>query len=241
MAAKTLYDLLEVSNTASTESIRAAYERLSGKFDASNATSAEMRIQAEAIKEAFLTLSNADQRAQYDRKLEQRSIAALGNVQVVEPFWTLPKLIVVGVVVLGLGGFYFKHQQTQARLEAEKVIAAAKAKADEEKAKAEAEADRIALEREREQRALARSSYYEQQSAVRQYRNDVRADAIVNRGLSSFDQAQARGATNAERAEEARRKREEAQAAAASRQALARDKAELCRIERERYGRSISC
>ncbi len=241
MAGKTLYDLLEVSNSASAESIRAAYERLSAKFDTSNATSADARFQSEAIKDAFLTLSNAELRAQYDKKLDQRSAAALGNVQVIEPFWTVPKLIIVGIVVLSLGGFYFKHQQTQARLEAEKVIAAAKAKEAEEKAKAEAEADRIALEREREQRAQARSAYYEQQSAVRQYRNDVRSDAIMNRGLSSFDQAQARGAANAERAEEARRKREEAQAAAAARQALARDKAELCRLERERYGRNISC
>ena len=66
MAGKTLYDLLEVSNSASAESIRAAYERLSAKFDTSNATSADARFQSEAIKDAFLTLSNAELRAQYE-------------------------------------------------------------------------------------------------------------------------------------------------------------------------------
>jgi hypothetical protein len=40
---------------------------------------------------------------------------------------------------------------------------------------------------------------------------------------------------------EMQRRNEEARAVAASRQQLARDKAELCRIERERYGRAISC
>ncbi len=241
MAEKTLYDLLEVSNSASMESIRAAYERLSAKFESANTGGADQRFQSEALKDAFFTLSNAEKRALYDRKLEQRSVAAISQVQVIEPFWTLPKLIVMGVVVLSLGGFYYKHQQTQARLEAEKVIAAAKAKEAEEKAKAEAEADRMALERAREQKAQERQQYNEQQRAVGQYRRDATTDAVVSRSLSSYDRAQARGETTAQRAEEARRQREENQAAAAARQSLARDKAELCRMERERYGRSISC
>ena len=121
------------------------------------------------------------------------------------------------------------------------MIAAAKAKEAEEKAKAEAEADRMALERAREQKAQERQQYNEQQRAVGQYRRDATTDAVVSRSLSSYDRAQARGETTAQRAEEARRQREENQAAAAARQSLARDKAELCRMERERYGRSISC
>lgn len=234
MADKTLYDLLEVSNTASVESIRAAYERLSAKLDAANTGNADARIQSEAIKDAFFTLSNAEKRAQYDRKLEQRSVAAISQVQVIEPFWTLPKMIVMGVVVLSLGGFYYKHQQTQARLEAEKVIAAAKAKEAEEKAKAEAEADRIALQREREQKSDERRRYYEQQSAVRQYQGDSRTSGVYNRSMSNAEQQAAQRA-------ESTRRNEESRAASASRQQLARDRAELCRMEYERYGRSISC
>src|SRR5262245_56199843 len=93
VAERTLYDILEVSNTASAETIRAAYQRLAEKFDATG--SADARFQYEAVKDAFFTLSNADKRAQYDRKLELRSAAAIRNVEVLEPFWTLPKLIVV--------------------------------------------------------------------------------------------------------------------------------------------------
>lgn len=234
MAEKTLYDLLEVSNTASVESIRAAYERLSAKFDPANTGSADARFQSEAIKDAFFTLSNTEKRAQYDRKLEQRSAVTISQVQVIESFWTLPKLIVVGVVVLSLGGFYYKHQQTQARLEAEKVIATAKAKEAEEKAKAEAEADRIALQREREQKTDERRRYYEQQSAVRQYQGDSRMSGAYSRSMSNADQQAAQRA-------EMNRRNEESRAASASRQQLARDRAELCRMEYERYGRSISC
>jgi hypothetical protein len=40
---------------------------------------------------------------------------------------------------------------------------------------------------------------------------------------------------------EARRRNEEQQAARLAQQQLARDKAELCRLERARYGRAISC
>lgn len=244
MASKTLYDILEVSTSASLETIRAAYERLSTINDPaseSNASNKDARFQYEAIKDAFFTLSNPEKRALYDKKLAARSDTGVRHVEVIDSFWTTPKLIVIGVIVLGLGGFYYKHQQEQSRLEAQKVIAAAQAKEAEGKAKAETETARIALQREREQKAEERRSYNEQRSAVQQYKGDVRTDAIINRGLANNDRALERSAAAAQQAEETRRKREENQAAAAARQSLARDKAELCRMERDRYGRSISC
>lgn len=232
MAERTLYDILEVSNSASPESIRAAYERLSQKIDPS--AGADARVQHDAVKEAFFTLNNAEKRAQYDKKLELRAATSMQRIEVVQPFWTLPKLIVLGVVVLGLGGYYYKHQQEQARIEAEKVIAMAKAKEAEEKARAEAEAAQLALQRERDAKNEARRQYYEQQQAVRQYQSDSRVGAVYGRAIGNADQQSAQRA-------EANRRAEEARAAAAARQQLARDRAELCRMERERYGRSISC
>jgi hypothetical protein len=41
--------------------------------------------------------------------------------------------------------------------------------------------------------------------------------------------------------QEEQRRREERNALAQAEQRVARDRAELCRIERERYGRAISC
>ena len=248
MAERTYYDILEVSRSASSETIQAAYDRLAAKFDPAkddNAGNAAVRMQYDAVKQAFVTLGNAENRAQYDRKLELRSFTPARPVEVVEPFWTLPKLLVVGLIVLAIGGFYFKHQRDQARLEAEKAIAIAKAQEAEAKAKAEAEAERIAAQRaseqERAEREQAAQLRRERDADLRRAQHEARANDITNRVFSSIDRAQERGEDYKKRAEAARIKREEAQAASASRQALLRDKAELCRIERERYGKTISC
>ena len=248
MAERTFYDMLEVSNSASSETIQAAYERLAAKFDPAktdNANDAAARMQFDAIRQAFLTLDNADSRAQYDRKLALRNIMPTRPLEVLEPFWTLPKMIVAGLVVLAIGGFYFKHQRDQARLEAEKIIAVAKAKEAEHVARAEAEKERMAMqresERERYERMEAARLRRERDADVNQFQREARTNEITNRALSGYDRAQERGEESRRRGEESRIRREEAQAAAAARQQLARDKAELCRIERERYGKTISC
>lgn len=247
MAERTFYDILEVSTTASSETIQSAYERLAAKFDpaaAANAGNAGVRMQYDAVKQAFVTLSNAESRAQYDRKLELRNFRPVRPVEVLEPFWTLPKVIVVGLIVLAIGGFYFKHQRDQARMETEKAIAVAKAKEAEEKARV-AEAERVAAlresEREKAEREEAARLRRERDADVRQLQREARANDMTNRVFSTIDRAEAQSEEYKKRAEVARVKREEMQAAAAARQSLARDKAELCRIERERYGRALSC
>lgn len=248
MAERTYYDILEVSNTASADIIHAAYERLLAKFDPANpanAGNAGARMQYDAVRQAYLALGDAEKRAQYDRRLQLRNFTPAPNVPVMEPFWTLPKLLIVGLVVLAMAGFYFKHQRDQARIEAEKAVAVAKAKEAEEKARSEAEAERLAYQREqnqerRERMEAARLSR-QRDADVRQFQRDARMNELTNRAYSSFDRAQERSEESRRRAEENRVKREEMQAAAAARQRLNSDRAELCRIERERYGRALSC
>ena len=247
MAERNFYDLLEVSNTASSETIQAAYERLAVNFDPaqeSNAGNAAARIQYNAIRQAYLVLNNAESRAQYDRKQQLRTFTPTATVEA-GPFWTLPKLLVVGVILLGMAGFYFKHQKEQARLEAEKMIAVAKAREAEEKAKAEVEVERMAIlrenQRERAERMEASRLRRERDADVRQFQRDARVNEINNRVYSSLDRSQTQREDYKRRADEDRVKREEAQAAMAARQQLSRDRVELCRIERERYGKSISC
>ncbi len=248
MAERTFYDILEVSNTASSETISASYERLAAKLnpaDEANVGNAAVRLQFDAIRQAYLTLSDADNRAQYDRKLALRNFTPVQPVEVLDSFWTVPKMLIAGIIVLGLAGFYFKHQKEQARLEAEKVIAVAKAREAETKARVDAETERLALqresERERAERFEAARLRNERDSDVRQFQRENRVNEITNRVYSTMDRAQMQGEVSAKRTEELRIKREEAQATAAARQQLARDKAELCRIERERYGKTISC
>jgi curved DNA-binding protein CbpA len=248
MAERSYYDILEVSASASSDTINAAYERRAAKFDPtqeSNAGNAAARLQFDAIQQAYLTLNSTEKRALYDRKLELRTFTPTRPVEVLEPFWTVPKMLIAGIIFLGAAGFFVKHQKEQSRLEAEKVIAVAKAQEAQAKARAEAETERLAMMRERErqhaERMDAAQLRNDRDADVRQYQRETRVNEMTNRVYSAVDRAQARDEVSAKRAEEMRIKREESQAAVAARQQLARDKAELCRMERDRYGRSISC
>lgn len=237
MVDKTLYDILEVSPSASTDIIEAAYGRLSQKYDPArpeNHGDPSYRIQYDALREAFTTLSDPERRAQYDTRIASRTPPPLRNVQLVEPFWTLPKLALLGLIVLVAGGFYFKHAREQGRLASETAIAEAKAKAEIEKARAEEEQARIEAAREQQERATEAQQRREREMALRQLEADQRAQTSQNRRDAFSNRRD-------QLSEEQRRRNEEISAAAAARQQLARDKAELCRMERERYGRAISC
>jgi colicin import membrane protein len=230
---KTLYDILEVSLSASPESIRAAYERLSAKFSESSANP-EVKLQATAITEAFLTLNNPAKRAQYDKTLLVRTQPPVYNVQAVEPFWTLPKLIVLLAIMLIFGGGFYKYNKEQAKLEAQKAIAVAKAKEAEEKAKAEAAQQQFELAAQREQAFQEERQRRERDATFRQL-------DIQQRGNRIETVMSDRSREQRERVALQNRQREDAAAAAAARQRIAQEKAELCRLERERYGRAISC
>jgi curved DNA-binding protein CbpA len=237
MAAKTLYELLEVSSNASPDAIRAAYERLIPKLDPDrpeNVSKPDARIHHDTVKEAFLTLSNPAKRAQYDKTLAARSQPAIYNVEVIEPFWTLPKLIVVALIVVVGGGYYYSDKQTQAKLETEKAIATAKAKEAEENAKAEAAQARIDAQLARDQALMDARQRREHDAALRGFQQEQSMNQRTEQGRAQRERAEQQRA-------EAQQRREESQAVAAARQQAARDKAELCRIERERYGRAISC
>lgn len=230
---KTLYDILDVSLNASPESIRAAYERLSAKFSESSANP-DTRMQATAINEAFLTLGNPAKRAQYDKTLAARRQPVIYSVEAVEPFWTLPKLLILLAVIIVFGGAYYKHGKDQARLEAEKAIAVAKAKEAEEKAKSEAAQQQFELAAQRERALEEERQRRERDAAFRQFENQQRGTRIENVMSDRSKEQRERMALQ-------QKQREEAVTAAAVRQRLAQEKAELCRLERERYGRSISC
>ena len=241
MADKTLYDILEVSSSASPETIREAYGRLSAKYDpdsTANQTNPGIRIQSDAIKDAFLTVGNPKKRAQYDKKLEVKSRVVLHNVEVVEPFWTMPKLIVLAFIVVFGGGYFYKYKQTEARLAAEKAIVEAKAREAAEIARAEAEQERLALQRQQNETAAEERTRRESEQAIRQLSVDQQVQNRNNEiSMSRERQEKQRADTQRQFAEQQAAN----SAAAAARAQAAREKAELCRVERERYGRSISC
>lgn len=239
MADRTLYDLLELSSKASPEAIRAAYERLALKFDPGrpeNAANAGARLQYDAIKEAFFILGNPEKRRNYDAKIAQAG-ATIQYVEPVEPFWTLSKGIVAGVIVVVVAGFYYSYQKERtrlARVEAERHTAASKAKEAEANARLEREQARLDAQKKRQEQLTEEHFRRESETSLQRFSSEQRQQ-------NSVAERQRAQAEAAERRAESQRRSEQSQAENAARQQLAREKAELCRIERERYGRSISC
>lgn len=237
MSEKTLYDILEVSPSASPEVIRAAYERLSAKHDPDNTLNGATpgaRILVDAIKEAFLTLSNPGKRIEYDKKLAARSQPIFHNIQIVEPFWTTPKLIMLALIIIVGGSYYYSYKKNEMKLAAEKAIAEAQAREAEEKARAETEQTRLLLRQKQEERIAEERTRRESERAFRQFSSEQQ------RMSRSTDITAMRERQDRQRAD-SQRQREEQQAAMAARAQAARDRAELCRMERERYGRALSC
>lgn len=121
---KTLYDLLEVSQTASTESIISNYKRL---FEQQQAASARGDEDATnyliALREALNTLSHPEKRIRYDQSLMQRE----ADNEVARP---RTPYVVAGLLTLALAlGIHHKQRQSDqelARLEADRLAAAAR-------------------------------------------------------------------------------------------------------------------
>lgn len=245
---KSLYEILEVNPTASYEAIRAAYERLSRKFDPEldeHRGNAEVRMRHDAIKEAFFTLGSAEKRARYDRSLASASAPHVPEIHPADTFWTMPKLIAVAVALLLAVGWYTNHKQAEQRLATERAIAEARAKEAEAKAKAEAEAaeqERLALQRQRE---LDRQRAYQESRTRREFDRSTREFELQQRRQEINERIaqdrQKREQQHAAQRSEMERQRQEAMNVAEAQRRAAREKAELCRLERERYGRAISC
>lgn len=263
MARKTHYEVLEVSPKASPEVITAAYERLCAIHDPArqeNPADARVRLRMAALQDAYATLNDPQKRAIYDATLQALSnrmapatpfpaaVQAATARAAAPPFWTWPKFLITGLLLLGISGLYFNHMEKRARLETEARVAEARAREAQEiqaKVRAETEAQRLAAQREREQerqRQLEEQRrVQERQAALQQLQSDHQRLAALDRSRSEQERMQQQRDQAAQRNAELRRRQEEQQAAMAARQQLARERAELCRIERERYGRVISC
>ncbi|MEN3111215.1 DnaJ domain-containing protein [Uliginosibacterium paludis] len=243
---KTLYDLLEVSTSASTEAITAAFERLKANY--LEGTLRSDRLDPDThfnlIKDAFQTLSNPELRARYDRRLNPPALPA-SAVVIHESHADSPHTLrwaaaVVVACVLG-AWLYFNHK---ADVQRQRLVAEA-IRLEEQRLAQEAEARAAETERD-----LARQARMEQQQEEARRRmeaqrveQDIRiaraqADRAYNQSDSQqrYDQARAeREALNAQRRsqyeEESRRRREESEA----RYRLARDEATLRQLERENH------
>ena len=234
MAEKTLYDILEVSETASYETIRAAYERLSKVYspDGAHAYSAsDAAIRYTAVKEAFFTLGNTEKRAAYDRKLH----AAFQAPATASAFGTRAKLLFVAAMLVGAIGGYtsYKSKQEQIRFTREAEIAAERAREAEQLARAESERAN-AEAAQRQAKILEDRQRRERDVSLARFQHEQRVREVESRIHTDRERILQDRATQ-------QRRHEEAQAARIAVMRAHQERAELCRLERQRYGRSISC
>lgn len=233
--ANSLYDLLEVSATASPESIAASHQRLRAHFLAQQAAGDEDATnRLIALREAFTTLSDPVRRQAYDDRLAAR---AAGEPMAEEPPRSFAKIL-IGVALIGACGFgYAKYQANQEQkmaLEKEKAAAAVRL--------AEIEAQR---ERERAERELreARQAEYQRSREEARERAERERDLAYGRQISRDIQRGEAMALREKQREEQReaqqRQREEQQRHYEAERRLAQEKAALRRMEAEnaRYPR----
>lgn len=220
----TLYDLLEVSSTATQEAISVNFARLESKYvEQLDNGDEDVRNLLIALREAYATLSDPDRRKRYDLRLQVGPVEhPRANV------FPLGRLLLIAVLVSLFAIWHTKNraEQQKARLEAERI--AANAKAAEIAARKEQDEQQAAQEAER----LRRLSE-DRASMVRE--RDIAYGNQISREVQRAE-AQAR---RDEQRQELQRQREEQQRLNEANSQLARDKAYLRQLEAEnrRYSR----
>ena len=218
--ANTLYDILEVSPTASPEAIQASFTRLKNAYAVGAASGDEDATnRLIALKEAFATLSDATRRRRYDDSLAVRASMsdrpASGSGGMLR--WMLA-LLQIGAVTFG----YQRHrtEQERLRLQAEQTAAAARL--------AEIEAQRAEQAARQQQEELRRRDQLRAEAIERHERERAMSDGRqVSRELERSEQRERQQQIQAERQRQLEAERQ-----------LARDKAYLRQLEAENRRRT---
>jgi colicin import membrane protein len=224
----TLYDLLELSRTASQEAILSSYQRLSAKVSDSDPDAENKR---KILTEAFSSLSEPARRLRYDKKLSDESTSP--EISVYDENSTSPfkKILFTGLVIALCAFGYNKYSKDKeaAFIEKERartaeVLAAAQRAEQEELLAAKMNRDEQ-LRQDRQQRYEAEVA---RQQGAQISQSITYAEERARRESESQARMQQREQENAQRKEQT-----EAQ------NRLARDKAQLRQLESEnsRYRR----
>ena len=233
--ANTLYDLLEVSTSASQEAIAASYQRLrTAQLAQQTAGDDDATNRLIALREAYNTLSDPVRRRAYDDKLAAR--ASIDQTAEPPPRPYAKMLLVAALIGFGGLGFakYQSNQEQKIALEKEKAAAAVRL--------AEIEAQRERESAQRARREAQQADYQRQREEARE-RTERERDLAYGRQISR-DNQRAEAMAEREKQREAQRQdqqlqREEQQRLYEAERRLAQEKATLRRMEAEngRYPR----
>lgn len=225
---KTLYDLLELSQSASQDAVIASYQRLAAKVADSDPDAENKR---KFLDEAFSTLSQPARRTRYDNTLAAANSAlqvAIHDDGGVSPV----KKVLIAALLIGVCGFgYNKYAKDKeaAFIEKERVRAT--------------EALAASQRAEQAEQLAAKQSYAEQLRQEQQQRYET--EAAYRQG-AQISQANAYATERARREAESQARQQQREQESAQRQQqyeaqnrLAREKAQLRQLESEnsRYRR----
>jgi curved DNA-binding protein CbpA len=233
--ANTLYDLLEVNQSASPEAIQASYKRLYAKHVELAANGNEDATNyLVALRDAFSTLSDAERRRRYDARLAAKEIPLemqeVAAQSIRKPIFVLLALVIAGLIFAGYRADVERTrlETERVRLEHERALSAAReAEQKLQLARQENEA-RMAAERAESQRR--------RDEAAEQARRE-RDMAYANQVSRNLERAEAENQRKKEREaqrEIQRQEQAERQRIQDAERQLAREKAYLRQVELER-------
>lgn len=218
---KTLYQVLEVAQNASQETIDAAYRSISARLRERLARDADgAAVARTAVEEAYRTLSNDNLRKRYDTRLAFGGAEATPVVETDERPWiarNMPWLLVAAAAAVGAYGYHLHVQQ-------ERAAAAAQLREKEELlARQQEERDEV-TRRAREAEELRKRRIDDARYQV--WVDQTRRDAAANSRKLAQD------AAREQRIEEMSKQREEAEA----RRRLEQEKQRLRQLEQQNHG-----
>ncbi|HWV18715.1 MAG TPA: DnaJ domain-containing protein [Rhodocyclaceae bacterium] len=198
---KSLYDILDIDETATPLNINNAYRRLKAQYEQNLPEDDDRHISAiqyQAIGEAYAVLSNPTRREIYDKKLitdRQNSYISVTEPSGFPVFKVF--LLTLLAVVTWLGYTHYQRTQAKYQLELKRI------ELEKEQARVSQETLRLAAEeaaRQEEEIRAARQEAWEHERSLAQSRYD--AEKLAN-DLASAEEAERRR-REAERREQAR-------------------------------------
>lgn len=218
---KTLYQVLEVAQSASQETIDAAYRSISARLRERLARDADgAAVARTAVEEAYRTLSNDNLRKRYDTRLAFGGAEATPGVETDERPWiarNMPWLLVAAAALVGAYGYHHHVQQ-------ERAAAAAQLREKEE-----------LLARQQEERDEVTRRAREAEELRKRRVDDARYQLWVDqtrREAAANSRKLAHDAAREQRIEEMSKQREEAEA----RRRLEQEKQRLRQLEQQNHG-----
>jgi curved DNA-binding protein CbpA len=239
MTNETLYDILQVSKTADSDIIDAAYARLREKYQ-DNETGSKV------IKMAYDTLSDPVRRVNYDQRFKSQSIPSRRAYRIpvgsmADSWWrsstvSCAAILIAAIISLGMVLNYAKHRKEVSTVS--EVINNDARRVETERVYVDRAMDNQDRQTDLQREALERSA---ERARAEQERLAAETEARIAQQNERLRLQREQQEFSMQQRLNAERRLQEDRARILALDRLERDRRELCRLERYRYNRTFSC